>query len=629
MILFLLSLILIAVGESLWALRLHLWDGGLLLGMGVLGLVYALRERGGRPRRPRAPLDLPSLVRLVAVLMAAGIGLAARHRPGEADFTGLFVGWLLALLLLALTLLSGSGRDEAPPPKLSRFEWAAFVLLMGWAAALRFWHLEAIPGNFGGDEGIVLDYGRRMLQPPLDNPFATFWLAMPTLSALIYAVTARTLGWTVAAARFPSALAGTLATGATFFLGRRLGGRRLGWLAAFVMANWAYAIHFSRVPMNNIFDALLAPLTFWALWKALARQEGGGPAWGWSGLAAGLGWYFYWGARWITVMVLLFLLWRSIVEPHFIRRRLQGLRLWFTAWLTATLPLLLWYTAHPESFASRSRQVNIFTNGWIEETRALTGHSTVALLADQFWRAMTAFHLTPDTTFWYRPDRPLLDVVGGLLLLVGLVAAIRRWRWPSRGLVLLWFFSTLAVAWGMTIDPPASQRAILLIPAAALLIGWGAETIFERLSPLDRQLRYGFLLLLLLLFAFANLRFYFVLYTPRRIYGNPTAREATEICHYLQANPIPGSHIYFFGAPYLYWNGLGTFRYLMPGREGEDIEPDVMPEQVEPPARFIFVPQRADEVEKVKARYPGGRTIELRTAEGELLAIIYDWDPPQ
>ncbi len=626
--LFLLALLLIAAGETLWLSGTHLWDGGLLLALGILML--ALRLRRTPPRRVRTtPPSLQGIGRLASLLLAAGAGLAARGRPAEADFTGPFLAWVIALLIFAATLLPGLRRDEDPPPPLSGREWLAFALLMALAAFLRFWKLGTIPGNFGGDEGIVLDYGRQMLDPPLGNPFATFWLAMPTMSALLYAAVARAFGWTVAAARFPSALAGTLAVGATFFLGRRLGGRRTGWIAAFTMATWAYAIHFSRVPMNNIFDALFAPLTFWALWKALAQREGGHPAWGWSALAAGLGWYGYWGARWITVMVALFLAWRMVVEPHFLRRRAAGLRLWLAGWMTTTAPLLLWYTAHPESFLSRSRQVNIFTGGWIEQTKALTGQAVPILLIRQFWRALTAFHLTVDTTFWYHPNRPLLDLVGGLLLIVGLVAALSRWRWPSRALAAGWFLSTLFVAWGITVDPPSSQRGILIIPATALLIAWGAETLEMELAPWGRSLARGFILVLMIVFALTNLNFYFRIYTPRREYGNPTAYEATEICRYIQTHPMPEGHLYFFGAPYLYWNGLGTFRYLVPGLQGEDVEAGAMPEEVAPPARFIFVPQRAGEVEAIKSRYPGGRTVTLRTEEGELLAVIYDWEPPQ
>ncbi len=628
MVAFLLSLLLLAGGETLWLTGTHLWDGGLLLALGLLGLTLSLREHPTVHRR-REPPSLLQVVRLAALLVSVAVGFIARQREGEEDFTSLLVAWLVALIAFAATLLPGNSRDDDPPPPLSPREWAAFVALMTMAAILRLWRLGEIPGNFGGDEGIVLDYGRQMLAGKLGNPFATFWLALPTMSALLYAAVARLFGWTIAAARLTSALAGTAAVGATFFLGRRLGGRCVGWVAGFTTASWAYAIHFSRVPMNNIFDALLAPLALWALWKALAQREGTHPAWGWSALAAGLGWYGYWGARWITVMVIAYIVWRMVVEPDFLRRRWAGIRLWTLGWLTVAAPILLWYTAHPESFASRSRQVNIFTNGWIEQTKALTGKSTLTLLSGQLWRALTAFHLTPDTTFWYRPGRPLLDLVGGLLLLLGIVAVLKRIRWPARALTAGWFFSTLLVGWGITVDPPSSQRGILLIPAAALLIAWGAELLKEQIAVWSKEMGRGILVMLMAVFAVTNINFYFRLYAPLREYGNPTAYEATEICRYIQTHPMEGGSLYFLGAPYLYWNGLGTFRYLLPDVKGEDIEPDKVPEAVSPPARFIFVPQRADELEAVKERYPGGRTIYLRKASGELISVIYDWEPPQ
>jgi hypothetical protein len=87
---------------------------------------------------------------------------------------------------------------------------------------------------------------------------------------------------------------------------------------------------------------------------------------------------------------------------------------------------------------------------------------------------------------------------------------------------------------------------------------------------------------------------------------------------------LPASTVYFFGPPYLYWD-FGTLAYLLQDVRGANVEPSTGPQGVERPARFVFVPERAAELEAVQRAYPGGEVTELRSPHGRLLALIYDW----
>ena len=626
-ILALFSCCLLLVGSGLLASQKYVWDAALLLLLGLVGVTVALGRTFFPSRRRRfycrvLPTSWRGWTRAGAVALSAVVGLVARGQPLGADFTVLLLLWLLAVLGFCATLvpLATFRRKRAR----SWRTWAALGGLLLGALLLRGIALGRIPANLGGDEGTQALLGLQITRRPLGNPFATGWYSVPHLSFLLYGLMLRVAGATIAGARLLSVLVGASTVLTTWGLGRALGGRRAGWVAAIAVAVSAYHIHFSRLASNQIFDPFIATAVFWALAPVVRGRRASSLTWRWgvAGMISGFGWYLYFGARWVTVMVALVVLWRTLAEPRFLRRHWRGLALCAAGWLVVTSPLLLWYLAHPSDLTARYNAVSIFASGWLEREIEVTGKSALALLLQQAWKAVTAFHLTPDPTFWYRPEKPLLDFVLGALMWVGMIAAVLRWRWPSRGLTLLWFWSTLVMAWGVTENPPSSQRGVLLIPAVALLCAWGVEALFD-LWPHRRRWVRGGVLALLALALVLNVGFYFGVYTSRRIYGNPTAEVATEIAQYVQAHPHPGK-VYFFGPPYLYW-GFGTLAYLLRDQPGVDVPPGEIPAGVTRPARFIFVFDRSAALSEVQQRYPGGEVITLEGGDDRLLAVIYDW----
>jgi hypothetical protein len=89
----------------------------------------------------------------------------------------------------------------------------------------------------------------------------------------------------------------------------------------------------------------------------------------------------------------------------------------------------------------------------------------------------------------------------------------------------------------------------------------------ETLNALRRltgdRLRFPFhvsLFTLLAIIALINLFFYFRVYTPRRVYGNPTAEVADVLCDELERREsVPP--VYFDGPPVMYWDfGAIAFR---------------------------------------------------------------------
>ncbi|MBN2007001.1 MAG: glycosyltransferase family 39 protein [Anaerolineae bacterium] len=626
------SLILLFVATYLFNFSLYVWDAALLLALALGGLFVVFTHSLGHYRdkflilKEFFPRTLWAWGRLVALFLSLYVAFAARRAFANVNYALLFLIWLVALVMFAVTLLAPVLNLRKIRSLLSKSEWVALGVLLLASALVRGWNLGRIPLNLGGDEGTQLLAGLQLLRHPMQNPFATGWYSVPTMSFFLYGVGMRIWGATIAGGRALSVVVGTLTVLTTFLLGRAVGGRKAGWVAALVVAFSAYHIHFSRLASNQILDPFIGTLSFWLVWVALRDRSVFdnriSPAWGVAGMVAGFGWYAYFGARWVTVLIAIVLGWRALLESRFLKRHYRGLFLFAAGMLVVTLPLWGWYLVHPSAFSERYNAVSIFISGWVDLSRELTGKTTFQSLLEQFWKSVTAFHLTPDPTFWYYPQRPLLDFVTGALMLVGMIAVWLRWNWPGRSMTLIWFWSTLIMAWVLTENPPSSQRGLLLIPAVGLLVAWGVLALEEVFARYRRALTV-LLGVCLVVGVVLNLGFYFNVYTPRRAYGNPMAAKASDFARYALVHPI-GGMTYFMGAPELYWD-FGVLAFLLRDQPGVDVQPGEIPQNVVKPARFVFLPSRAGEAALIQSQYPGGKLTNLVTEDEQPVVLIYDW----
>ncbi|MCX7856127.1 MAG: glycosyltransferase family 39 protein, partial [Anaerolineae bacterium] len=567
-LLLILGLGLVVLGQ-VYFLRLpqYVWDGVIFCALGALLWVIALRRAQehptASPSRPSwyrrwladaAAHPLRTALLGIGVLLVLWAGIGARRADPAADFSPYLRAWILGLLFYILALAplrpiriqarsAAERRSLLPaflPPAFFPLTFLPLALLLLSAFLARAVALNTIPANFGGDEGTQALEALRLLGPPLGNPFATGWYSVPTLSFLAAGLWMKLFGATVAGARALSALAGTASVLATWLLARRLGGDWVGWGAAVLVAFGHYALHFSRLASNQIADALLGPLVLYFLLRGLESGGDGHPQGdrhldlALAGVVLGLSWYAYFGARLMTVIVGLYLTGRALGEGSgFLARYGRGLVALAVGFALVLWPLALYYIAHPADFLSRYNQVSIFASGWLAREMSLTGKSAAALLLQQFWKSVSAFNFTPDPTFWYRPGIPLLDPVSGVFFILGLTVAFWRVRRPGGGLLLLWFWAFILLGWALTENPPSSQRGVGIIPAVAILTALGITETVQAIR-LRFTFRASLYALLLILIALLNLNFYFRVYTPRRIYGNPTAEVADVLCDALE-----------------------------------------------------------------------------------------------
>ena len=656
------GLVLAAAGQSYLTYRpQYVWDGVLLWGAAVLSWGLGLRwirqsERGRGAGRGRIGQRWLSWLRqrwVRALMAGGGLGLSvlsgwgAHRRPPDAGFADLLALWALGVTSFLLAFapsrwtpaelwrlarggelrrrLSGRLREQISEVGGTVAGLTALVLL---ALVVRAVGLEHIPANLGGDEGTWAMEGLAMVDERLANPFGTRWFAFPSMSFLVWGLSMRVFGETVAGVRAASAIIGALSVGTTFLLAREIWNRRVAWFAGVALAAGHYHLHYSRLAVNNIADSLVVTggLTF--LVRGLRSRRFSSFAL--AGAVMGAGWYGYFGARLVGVIAALYLLWRMATEHRFLARYGDRLVVLVGAGLVVAAPLLITYAAHPGVLTEGVNRVSIVSSGWLAREQVVTGRSTAGLLLEQLWKSVSAFHHTLDPTFWYRPTIPLLGVVSGILFVFGLVWCTAHWRWSSSSLLLIWFWSALFTGWVMTENPPSSQRLVIVTPALALLVAVGLERIGVLVGGFlgdHPDVMWGTAGVTLLTIVGLNLGYYFLVYTPTRVYGNPTAEMTTVLARQLRRED-DDKVVYFHGPPFVYWD-FGTLRFLardevgidvpLPG-DGELPEPDVSGG-----ARFVFHPARLDELKRVRSRYPGGTEQYVHSsADGELLYATYE-----
>lgn len=647
-LLLIVGLLFALLGQAYLAYRReYVWDAALFWAAGILLLTLVIwrSRRLKRGRRHWQPLSWVAEHPLRTAAATGGMGLSlatgwlARNRPEASGFADLLCLWVVGVAAYLLAFVPALSLPERTWSRLrawlgeNRIGLAglATLLLLGWG--VRAYDAAHIPANLGGDEGTWAMEGLAMLDGRLANPFSTRWFAFPSMSFFVWGLSMRVFGDTVAGLRMVSALVGTASLLATFLLARELWGRRIAWLGAATLAFAHYHLHFSRLAVNNIADSLLVTSALCLLVRGL--RSGRPVHFALAGAMVGAGWYAYFGARLVGIIAVLYVTWRTVVESRFLARHGHRLLILLGGALVVVGPLLFHYIAHPSALTEGLDRVGIFASGWLAREQDITGRSAASLLLQQFWKAISAFNYTLDPTFWYHPKIPLLDFVSGVLFVVGLVWTMAHCRWPSNGLLLIWFWLALFLGWVVTENPPSSQRMVGLAPALCLLLGLGVDWLTQ---ITQRVLRFTFhvsrftVCALLVVIAVLNLRYYFVVYTPTRVYGNPTAEMTTVLGRYL-ARQDDNHPVYFHVPPFVYWD-FGTLRFLARGVKGMDVP---APGEGEAPhvdlsrgARFVFHPERVDELAEIRTRYPGGtETRAHSTADGRLLYVMYEVGPSQ
>jgi len=369
-------------------------------------------------------------------------------------------------------------------------DWPVVLAIILLAAALRFPALgQAPPGLYQDEAWNGLD-ALQVLQGARPLYFAANNGREPLFIYLV-ALAVGALGPSPAAIRLVAAVLGTLTIPATYALGRTWFNRRVGWLAAAILAITFWHVHLSRIGFRAVALPLIAAAALAAGWRGFlpSPEPGSSPVLGgegpgvraadrrWlilGGALYGLSFYTYLAARFTPLALAgfgLYLVWRQAGNI-----RLRALVWFIAAALAVMAPLAVYAVQHPEIVFARANEV-LITHPEINkgDLWGTLGRHLLAVLGmftfrgDTIWRHNLA-------------GRPVFDPLLALAFAAGVILCLARFRrQPTAAFTLIWT-GVMLLPTLLAEDAPHFLRAVGVLPVAVLFPALGLDAAWAWLG---------------------------------------------------------------------------------------------------------------------------------------------------
>jgi hypothetical protein len=361
----------------------------------------------------------------------------------------------------------------------SRIGFGLAVALLLIAAALRLWNLGTLPP--GLHNGEITDI--RITEAIRQGRIAVFYDLEPLgeqggregLYHMLLAATTTATGGGLIGYRVLSVLANLLALAVVYALAARLYGplAAISALGLLAVGMWPALLARSIGPESLL--PLLSGATLLALARALPvyyqpppREPGTGPFVA-LGLLLGLGFYLHPAHFLLALGVMIFIAYMVISPQPLSSRTLSYIGFAVLVMIIIGVPYLI----------SSIRLPDLDGAGRVfGEYRAANSPLLPTLL-----NGLTGILFVGDSAALRNlPGRPLVDLVSGVVMAIGLLAALNRWRRPRFALSLVALLTLLPLALLRPVSPDFSGFAVLL-PVLALFFGLGVSTLYHSLRP--------------------------------------------------------------------------------------------------------------------------------------------------
>ncbi len=352
-----------------------------------------------------------------------------------------------------------------------RREGGLLLGLLAGAAFLRFRALDLLPPAHYRDVALTaIDALRAAAGHPCLH-YAYDEGLYANLMGLLF-LAAGPSDWSV---RAPGALFGVLTCWGVYRLGKAFGLGREGLWGAGLLAVSFWHVLLSRSGFRAVLLPMLLAHALAFLVEGLRTGRAGRLLA--AGVLFGLGVHVYPAVRFAPLILPAYLAVSLGRDRRAWARSAQGLALFAGAALLVAAPMLLHYLHHPEHFNFPHRVVSVFSPKLDRAT-----------IPGQLWHNLVAtllmFHLRGDANWRHNlSGAPQLDPLTGVLLLVGVVAVVRRpGAGPAAALVLGWVPAMLLPNLLSVEGVPHGLRSSGTLPALALLGGIGMAALEQAVS---------------------------------------------------------------------------------------------------------------------------------------------------
>lgn len=347
------------------------------------------------------------------------------------------------------------------------------------SAALRLWDLSTLPPGltpYEIDDLLLTETARQ------GNPRILYNVrgdGREGIYPMLLTATTTITGGGLIGYRIVSVFAGMITLAMVYALGKRLFGSPAGLTAMALLGVGLFPILLSRTIGNDSLIPLYVTAVLLALSQALPvygrLRQPRTTSFAALGVILGLGFYIHPISLIVTLAVMIFILVmvfgrRDTSQPRLSRRSLSYT--WFTVVVMIVLatPYLIATLGSPELSGARRLFGSEATPGELSSIESIIlGLNGILFRGDH-------------NPIHNLPARPLLDLVSGLLLLIGLVTAIRYFRQPRFALLVMLLLFVLPIAL-LAPDSPNFIAFASALPLLALLFGLGVTTLYRSFPP--------------------------------------------------------------------------------------------------------------------------------------------------
>ena len=428
-------------------------------------------------------------------------------------------------------------------------EWVFVVVLLLLAWGLRLWCMEEVPPGWRDDELINI---HALSSQVLDGEFPIYYLGASGHEPLyhhLHAGVHAVLGFNVLSGHILSVVFGTLSIALTYSLVRRMFPRQpaTAVIASLTLTTSFWSLMYSRTAIRHVSALPFVLATLYALWRCL---DADGPAywqWGAVGLLLGISLYTYTAVRLVPVLIACFVGYLALFRRECLQGKVRGVVVAFVVMACLVTPMAAAIvqgrsTRAIEGIGADARVIKLATP-W----RALRRGEIRPLLVSVL-KTLGMFHASGDPEWLYNiPGRSVFNVLGGVLLWIGVALCLRRWREPRYFFLLPWLGLGLSPAFVST--PPASlshtivaQPVVYVLPALALAELSGGVKSRQAGGPLQSTslLRLAFAAtvgVFVVSNAIRDVRDYFVVWPDRGMVQLLYRGDQREAADYIDAHP--------------------------------------------------------------------------------------------
>jgi 4-amino-4-deoxy-L-arabinose transferase-like glycosyltransferase len=351
-------------------------------------------------------------------------------------------------------------------------ELAFLACVTAASAFLRLYKLDELPIGLCADTAYKGVAALRILHGEHPIFFAESWGGVEPMYMYITAGFMYLLGAAPLVIKMVSAIIGIATVPILYLLARDMfGSKTVGVLSSSWLAVSYWHLNYSRLGWEIVLVPLVVIITIYFLWRAM--KSGRQMDFVWAGASLGASLYTYQAARALPVLVVVYLALLGVTNGQLVRRNWSKILLGLLIAVLVFAPLGIYFATHFDSLVRRANNVSIFNAD-------LNGGSPLQALATSTAKTVAMFHLLPDPNWRHNPaQRPLLDAVTRVLLLLGLGVTMLRFKRPENLLLLVWIPSMALPALLTASGLPHSSRTIGLLPVACILPAVGLYEAFD------------------------------------------------------------------------------------------------------------------------------------------------------